>query len=43
MRAMLDDLYQVEGKAELVGREVVRLMPTGRAPAHAVFQIDVAM
>lgn len=30
--ATLDDLYRVEGKAELIGGKVVPLMPTGRRP-----------
>jgi Uma2 family endonuclease len=32
-RATLDDLYDVEGKAELIGGKIVRLMPTGELPA----------
>jgi Uma2 family endonuclease len=31
-RATLDDLYDVEGKAELIGGKIVRLMPTGELP-----------
>src|SRR5262245_54099261 len=30
--ATLDDLYRVEGKAELIGGRIVLLMPTGRLP-----------
>lgn len=30
--ATLEDLYQVDGKAELVGGRIVPLMPTGRRP-----------
>jgi Uma2 family endonuclease len=30
--ATLDDLYRVEGKAELIGGRIVSLMPTGRRP-----------
>lgn len=33
--ATLDDLYRVEGKAELVNGEIVYLMPTGRMPIYA--------
>lgn len=31
-RATLDDLSRVEGKAELIGGRIVRLMPTGELP-----------
>jgi Uma2 family endonuclease len=31
-RATVDDLYQVEGKAELIGGSIVHLMSTGRRP-----------
>src|SRR3954447_24056016 len=30
--ATLDDLYRVEGKAELIGGGIVPIMPTGRLP-----------
>ncbi|MBA3316350.1 MAG: Uma2 family endonuclease [Planctomycetota bacterium] len=30
--ATLDDLYRVDGKAELIGGRIVSLMPTGRRP-----------
>lgn len=30
--ATLEDLYQVDGKAELIGGRIVPLMPTGRRP-----------
>src|SRR3954453_15125856 len=30
--ATLDDLYRVEGKAELIGGRIVPIMPTGRLP-----------
>jgi Uma2 family endonuclease len=30
--ATLDDLYRVEGKAELIGGRIVPIMPTGRRP-----------
>jgi Uma2 family endonuclease len=30
--ATLDDLYEVEGKAELIGGRIVPIMPTGRRP-----------
>jgi Uma2 family endonuclease len=38
-RATLDDLYRVEGKAELVGGRIVPLMPTGRKPHRVAFRI----
>lgn len=34
-RATLEDLYQVEGKAELVDGEVVLMSPTGGVPGRA--------
>src|SRR3954466_9086447 len=30
--ATLDDLYRIEGKAELIGGRIVQIMPTGRLP-----------
>src|SRR6516165_3601897 len=32
LAATLDDLYRVEGKAELIGGRIVPIMPTGRRP-----------
>jgi Uma2 family endonuclease len=32
MAAILDDLYRVEGKAELIGGRIVPIMPTGHRP-----------
>src|SRR4051812_17170947 len=32
LAATLDDLYRVEGKAELIGGRIVPIMPTGRLP-----------
>ena len=37
--ATLDDLYRVEGKAELIAGRIVRLMPTGRKPSRVAFRI----
>jgi Uma2 family endonuclease len=37
--ATLDDLYRVEGKAELVAGRIVPLMPTGRRPNRVAFRI----
>ena len=37
--ATLDDLYRVEGKAELIAGRIVRLMPTGRKPSRVASRI----
>lgn len=37
--ATLEDLYKIEGKAELVGGRIVRLMPTGRKPNRVAGRI----
>ena len=34
-RATIEDLYKVEGKAELVNEEIVLMSPTGRRPGRA--------
>ena len=34
-RATIEDLYKVEGKAELVNGEIVHLPPTGDDPGYA--------
>lgn len=34
VRATLDDLYHMEGKAELIGGRIVRSMATGRRPSR---------
>jgi Uma2 family endonuclease len=33
-RATIDDLYRVDGKAELVNGEIVRMSPTGALPGY---------
>lgn len=38
-RATLDDLYSVEGKAELVNGEIVVMAPSGDEPSAAGFEI----
>ena len=38
-RATIDDLYKVEGKAELVNGEIVHMPPAGEDPGIAGFQI----
>ncbi|MEX2140002.1 MAG: Uma2 family endonuclease [Pirellulales bacterium] len=41
--ATLDDLYAVDGKAELIAGRIVRFMPSGDAPSHAAFEIAVRL
>ena len=41
--ATLDDLYRVDGKAELINGRIVRLMPSGDAPNSAAFEIAVSL
>ena len=38
-RATVDDLYAVEGKAELIAGRIVHHMPTGRRPTRVAFKI----
>jgi Uma2 family endonuclease len=38
-RATLDDLYRVDGKAELIGGRIVRYMATGRRPSRVASRI----
>ena len=42
-RATIDDLARVEGKAEIVDGEVVRMSPTGAAPGYAGDEIFVSL
>ncbi|MEW6737200.1 MAG: Uma2 family endonuclease [Acidobacteriota bacterium] len=42
-RATIEDLYHVEGKAELVNGEIVHLPPTGDDPHRAAFEIAVSL
>ena len=37
--ATIDDLYRVEGKAELIGGRIVHLMATGRKPSRVASRI----
>jgi len=37
--ATLDDLYKIDGKAELIDGRIVRFMPTGFLPSHIVGEI----
>ncbi len=42
-RATLDDLYGVEGKAELIGGRIVHLMGSGDQPSLVAFEIAVSL
>ena len=42
-RAIIDDLYKVEGKAELVAGEVVRFMASGDLPSTVALDIAIAL
>jgi Uma2 family endonuclease len=41
--ATIDDLYRVEGKAELIGGRIVRYMPTGDLPGEVAAEILVQL
>lgn len=41
--ATLDDLYRVEGKAELIGGEIVHYMSSGVAPSQVAFEIAISL
>ncbi len=41
--ATIEDLYRIEGKAELVGGEIVHMSPTGGLPNHAAGEIFVSL
>ncbi len=41
--ATIDDLYRVEGKAELIDGRIVRYMPTGDLPSTVAFEIAVLL
>ncbi len=43
IRETLDDLYRVEGKAELIAGRIVHQMPTGDLPSSAAFEIAVSL
>ena len=42
-QATIQDLYKVEGKAELVDGEIVTMSPTGKSPARASLSILVSL
>ncbi len=41
--ATIEDLYQIEGKAELINGEIVRMSPTGGLPNFAASEILVSL
>jgi Uma2 family endonuclease len=43
VKATIDDLYRVPGKAELVDGEIVLMSPTGWAPSYAASEIFVSL
>jgi Uma2 family endonuclease len=42
-RATIEDLYKVEGKAELLNGEIVEMPPAGEDPGAAGFEIAVSL
>jgi Uma2 family endonuclease len=43
VEATIEDLYKVEGKAELVNGEIVEMSPTGRLPHDAAIEIMISL
>jgi Uma2 family endonuclease len=43
VEATIEDLYKVEGKAELVNGEIVEMSPTGVLPHYAAMEIMVSL
>jgi len=43
VEATIEDLYQVEGKAEIVDGEIVLMSPTGGAPNYAAMEITFSL
>lgn len=41
--ATIEDLYKVEGKAELVNGEIVHMSPTGGLPSYAASEILISL
>jgi len=41
--AAIEDLYKVDGKAELVNGEIVHMSPTGKMPSYAAGEIFVSL
>src|SRR5947208_13577836 len=42
-RATLDDLYNEEGKAELIGGSIKRFMASGQLPGEVAFEVAVRL
>ena len=43
LEATIEDLYRVDGKAEIVNGEIVHMSPTGAAPSYASMEIVVSL
>ena len=43
VEATVEDLYKVEGKAELVNGEIVQMSPTGGLPNYAALEITLSL
>src|SRR5215212_664862 len=43
VEATIEDLYRVEGKAELVNGEIVHMSPTGLLPHQAALEITISL
>src|SRR6185295_13421476 len=43
VEATIEDLYKVEGKAELVNGEIEHMSPTGLHPHYAALQIAISL
>ncbi len=43
VEATIEDLYRVEGKAELVNGEILHMSPTGGLPHYAAREITVSL
>jgi Uma2 family endonuclease len=43
VEATIEDLYKVEGKAELVNGEIVHMSPTGLLPHYAAREITASL
>lgn len=42
-KGTIEDLYRVDGKAELVDGEIVHFSPTGAAPRSASLEITISL
>jgi Uma2 family endonuclease len=41
--ATIEDLYRIDGKAEIVNGEIVHMSPTGGLPSNAAFEIALSL